>query len=74
MSDLTEKETCAIITMRDTVAALAKKENISCNEAMMKFKNSCVYDALFDYETGIWMESPVYVLELYKRYGSAKKN
>ena len=68
-----QKETCAIITMRDTIAALADEEHISYDEAMLKFVSSCVYDALFDFETGIWKESPIYVLELYKRYGTHKQ-
>lgn len=74
-NELTEKqkETCAIITMRDTIAALADEEHISYDEAMLKFVSSCVYDALFDFETGIWKESPIYVLELYKRYGTHKQ-
>lgn len=47
-------------------------DDLEKNEAMLKFVSSCVYDALFDFETGIWKESPIYVLELYKRYGAAK--
>lgn len=70
-NDITDKqrETCAIIVMRDAVAEIAKQENLSYDEAMVRFVSSCVYEALFDYETGIWKESPVYILDLYEKYG-----
>ena len=70
-NDITDKqrETCAIIVMRDAVAAIAKQENLSYDEAMVRFVRSRVYEALFDYETGIWKESPVYILDLYEKYG-----
>ena len=70
-NDITDKqrETCAIIVMRDAVAEIAKQENLSYDEAMVRFVNSRVYEALFDYETGIWKESPVYILDLYEKYG-----
>lgn len=70
-NDITDKqrETCAIIVMRDAVAEIAKQENLSYDEAMVRFVSSRVYEALFDYETGIWKESPVYILDLYEKYG-----
>ena len=70
-NDITDKqrETCAIIVMRDAVAEIAKQENLSYDEAMGRFVSSRVYEALFDYETGIWKESPVYILDLYEKYG-----
>lgn len=67
-----QKETSAIINMRDAVARLAKVENISYDEAMLRFSSSNVYNALFDYDTGIWKESPVYLVALYERYGKSK--
>ena len=70
-NDITDKqrETCAIIVMRDAVAEIAKQENLSYDEAMVRFASSRVYEALFGYETGIWKESPVYILDLYEKYG-----
>lgn len=70
-NDITDKqkETCAVIVMRDAVAEIAKQENLSYDEAMVKFASSRVYEALFDYETGIWKESPLYIFDLYEKYG-----
>ena len=70
-NDITDKqrETCAIIVMRDAVAEIAKQENLSYDEAMVSCVSSRVYEALVDYETGIWKESPVYILDLYEKYG-----
>ena len=34
-------------------------------EALLCFTSSKVYEALFDYATGIWRESPDYLLNLY---------
>lgn len=65
-----QKETCAVINMRNTVELIAIDYNISYEEAMLKFTNSCVYEALFDFETGIWKEGSEYILSLYERYGS----
>ncbi|MDO5424195.1 MAG: hypothetical protein Q4F41_10750 [Eubacteriales bacterium] len=65
-----QKETCAVITMRDMVAKLAVREKIPYEEAMLRFTESRIYEALFDFETGIWKESSDYLLDLYDRYGT----
>ena len=68
-----QKETCAVITMRDTAALLAQEKNISYKDALILFAGSNIYDALFDFDTGIWKESPVYLLDLYNRYANLQK-
>lgn len=60
-----QREACAIITMRDAIASLAQRENISYEEAIIRFTSSRVYDALFDYDTGVWREGPDHLLYLY---------
>ena len=59
------KELCAITTMRDAVNSLAKREKISFEDAMFQVADSAVYETLFDYDTEVWKEGPVYLLELY---------
>lgn len=59
------KELCAITTMRDAVNSLAMREKISFEDAMFQFADSAVYETLFDYDTEVWKEGPVYLLELY---------
>lgn len=63
-----QKETCAVISMREAIALLSQEKQISYEEAMILFAGSRIYDALFDFDTGIWKESPGYLLDLYKRY------
>ena len=63
-----QKEVCAVIAMREAISMLAEKEHISYEKAMLKFTDSKIYDALFDFDTEIWKESSVYLLDLYFAY------
>lgn len=65
---LPQKETCAVISMRDAAALLAQEKNISYEDALLLFVSSRIYDALFDFDTGIWKESSEYLLDLYNRF------
>ena len=67
-----QKETCAVIPMRDAVALLAQEKQISYEDALLLFADSRIYDALFDYDTGIWKESPEYLLDLYNKFADKK--
>lgn len=65
---IAQKETCAVISMRDAVALLAQEKHISYEDALLLFAGSRIYDALFDFDTGIWKESPEYLLDLYNKF------
>lgn len=65
-----QKEACAIITMRDMLRKLAIREKISYKEALFLFASSNIYEALFDFDTGIWKESSEYLLDLYDRFSN----
>lgn len=67
-----QKETCAVISMRDAVALLAQEKQISYEDALLLFAGSRIYDALFDFDTGIWKESPEYLLDLYNKFADKK--
>lgn len=67
-----QKESCAVTAMRDAVLSLSAREGIPYEEALLRFTSSRVYNALFDYGTEIWKESPDYLLSLYD-YCDAKK-
>ena len=67
-----QKESCAVNMMRDTVEELSIREGISYEEALLRVTSSRVYEALFDFETGIWKESPDYLLNLYDYCNSNK--
>lgn len=64
----TLKEFCAASTMRDMLFKLAKKDNITYEQALLKFTVSPIYEALFDFETAVWKEGPDYLMSLYERY------
>lgn len=51
--------------MRDAVGLLAERENVPYEDALTRFAESKVYDALFDYGTGVWREDSDYRLSLY---------
>lgn len=44
----------------------ATDQNIEYDEAMNKFYNSKVFEKLQDIETGLYLESPEYVYDLFK--------
>lgn len=67
-----QKESCAVNLMRDTIEALALRDGISYEDALLRFTSSKVYGALFDYDTGIWKEGTDYLLNLYD-YCNSKK-
>lgn len=60
-----ERETCAVLNMRDAVKKISHQQDIPYEEALLLFTGSPVYDALFDFETGVWRESPEYLLALW---------
>lgn len=60
-----QKESCAVTAMRDAVISLSAREGIPYEEALLRFTNSRVYNALFDYGTEIWKERSDYILSLY---------
>lgn len=64
----TEKqmESCAVSTMRRMIEKYSEKKSIPFEDAFFQFTNSYVYDALFDFDTGIWMEGPDYLMGLYE--------
>lgn len=52
--------------IQDIVDMLATDQNIEYDEAMNKFYNSEVFEKLQDKETGLYLESPEYVYDLFK--------
>lgn len=60
-----QRENCAVLNMRDAVAKISHQQDIPYEEALLLFTDSPVYNALFDFETGVWRESPEYLLALW---------
>ena len=52
--------------VQDIVDMISIDQNIEYDEAMNKFYNSEVFVKLLDKETGLYLESPEYVYDLFK--------
>ena len=52
--------------VQDIVDMLAIDQYIEYDEAMNKFYNSKVFEKLQDKETGLYLESPEYIYDLFK--------
>lgn len=61
------KEACAIETMHYMLQRYASENDLTFEEAMLKFASSSTYEVLFDFETAVWKEGPDYLLCLFER-------
>ncbi len=52
--------------IQDIVDMFTTDQNIEYDEAMSKFYNSEVFEKLQNKETGLYLESPEYVYDLFK--------
>lgn len=60
-----QKEACAIAGMRSMLEDYSAEQGIPFEEAFSQFAISPIYNALFDYSTGLWREGPDYLREIY---------
>lgn len=51
---------------RDVVALLMEENGVSMREAMDSFCSSRTFDALSKPETGLYFQSPAYILDVFK--------
>ena len=52
--------------IQDIIDVFTTDQNIEYDEAMNKFYNSKIFEKLQDTETGLYLESPGYVYDLFK--------
>ena len=52
--------------VQDIVDMLTTDQNIEYDDAMNKFYNSEIFEKLQDKETGLYLESPEYVYDLFR--------
>lgn len=62
-----QKNAAAIMLMQRVLEIYSESHSISIDEALTWFSSTPVYNALFDFETGLWKEGPDYILDLLKR-------
>ncbi len=60
-----QKEACAVLLMRSMLTDYCTKNNIPFETAFFSLASSPAYKALFDYETGLWKEGPIYLREFW---------
>ena len=53
-------------SIQDIIDMISTDQSIEYDEAMNKFYNSEVFEKLIDKETGLYLESPEYVNDLFK--------
>ena len=61
------KSCCADLVLTDAIQILAKGTNTKQSEVRKAIMMSEAYDALYDFETGLWQDGPAYFVESYKR-------
>lgn len=62
-----KKELCAVQLMRTMLEKHAERAGVTFEEDFLRFSVSPAYDALFDYDTGIWRDGPDYLETLYEQ-------
>ena len=67
-----DKTICAVLVMDSMVKDIAKAEGRKYGEVLKDFVQSCAYNCLFDFETGVWREGPAYLESLYRQELSSR--
>ena len=70
MNDIqkTQIENGISFLIREMLEMYAKKYHVTFDEALDGFTKSDTYNALYDFDTGLFREGPVYLLEWYEKY------
>lgn len=53
--------------MQRTLELYCKKNATTLEKALEDFSMTSVYNALYDFETGLWREGPEYILDLFQK-------
>lgn len=61
-----QKVFCADLILTDAIVDMADDEGISRQEARNKIINSPAYDALYNFDTGLWANGPDYFRAFYQ--------
>lgn len=65
-------EACADMVLSAAIDDLSLEKGITTLEARSEIVESGAYDALYDFETGLWMEGSDYFLEFVKKMQNRK--
>lgn len=64
---------CADMILSAAIDDLSLEKGITPSEVRSEIVESGAYDALYDFETGLWMEGSDYFLEFVKKMQNKKK-
>lgn len=64
--DDSQREMCAVLVMRTMLTDYCDDTGVSFNDVFFRFVTSPAYKMLFDYSTGLWMEGPDYLREVFE--------
>ena len=62
---------CADLVLANAIEYLAKETNQDRAKIRKDIMTSEAYDALYDFETGLWQDGPAYFVDFYKRLADA---
>lgn len=61
-----QREECADLVMRVMLEDYCTETGVSFNQVFFEFSSSLAYKELFDYSTGLWMEGPDYLRNVFE--------
>ena len=61
-----QKVFCAELILTAAIMDMAEDEGISLQEARSRIINSPAYDALYNFDTGLWAQGPDYFRSFYQ--------
>ena len=61
-----QKSFCATLILTAAIMDMAEDEGISRQEARSRIINSPAYDAIYNFDTGLWAEGPDYFRSFYE--------
>ena len=64
--DDSQREMCAVLVMRTMLTDYCDDTGVLFNDTFFRFVTSPAYKMLFDYSTGLWMEGPDYLREVFE--------
>ena len=64
--DDSQREMCAVLVMRTMLTDYCNDTGVSFNDVFFRFVTSPAYKMLFDYSTGLWMEGPDYLRNIFE--------
>lgn len=63
---MSDREFLVEANIQDVLKFMIEEMDLSISDAMRQFYASEVFDKLQNFETGLYLESPAYIYEMYK--------